>query len=302
MKKLLIFSLVGFMAQLMDGALGMGFGLSSSTILLAYGMAPAVASASIHLSQIATTAASGFSHYKFGNVDKRLVLTLALPGGISAFTGAALLSWVPSDLIRPYISIFLLGLGVYVVIRFLLMSRTKPLKSEKKPFRRRFLFPLGFLGGFLDAVGGGGWGPVNTPVLLSSRGILPRKVIGTVDTSEFIVTLSATAGFLLFLGWEELSWLLVLAFVIGGVIAAPLAAWLVKKLPPVVLGVAAGGFIILTNSRTLLTYAPWNEQTLYIIYSLLITGYAAAVVFSIRTYIKLHRHPHTETRLKKAQF
>lgn len=143
---------------------------------------------------------------------------------------------------------------------------------------------------------------MNTPVLLSSRGILPRKVIGTVDTSEFIVTLSATAGFLLFLGWEELSWLLVLAFVIGGVMAAPLAAWLVKKLPPVVLGVAAGGFIILTNSRTLLTYAPWNEQTLYIIYSLLITGYAAAVVFSIRTYIKLHRHPHTETRLKKAQF
>ncbi|WP_226578628.1 sulfite exporter TauE/SafE family protein [Halobacillus litoralis] len=289
MKKLLLFALVGFFAQLMDGALGMGFGLSSSSILLAYGLSPAVASASIHFSQIATTAASGFSHYKFGNVDKRLVLTLALPGAVSAFLGAALLSRISGDFIRPYISVFLLGLGVYIVFRFLYLNQGHRKPAKRKPFKKRFIYPLGFAGGFLDAIGGGGWGPVNTPVLLSNEGIAPRKVIGTVDTSEFIVTLSATLGFFIFLGWEQFSWLLVFSFVIGGVIAAPIAAWLVKIMPSLVLGVAAGGFIILTNLRTLLMYTGLNGTALFLIYSLFLSGYIAALIFSVRNYIKMTR-------------
>lgn len=282
MQKLILFSFVGFFAQLMDGALGMGFGLSSSSILLAYGLAPAIASASIHLSQVATTAASGFSHYKFGNVDKKLVLTLAVPGALSAFIGAALLSRIPGEMIRPYISFFLLCLGFYIVIRFLYLNREANHLKKKKSFKKRFIYPLGFVGGFLDAIGGGGWGPVNTPVLLSREGIDPRKVIGTVDTSEFIVTISATLGFLIFLGWEQFSWLLVFAFVIGGVIAAPIAAWLVRVMPPLVLGVLAGGFIILTNVRTLLNTIPLGENAIYSIYTLLFFGYLVTIVLSIR--------------------
>ncbi|SFJ94489.1 hypothetical protein SAMN04487936_105317 [Halobacillus dabanensis] len=287
MQKLILFSFVGFFAQLMDGALGMGFGLSSSSILLAYGLAPAIASASIHLSQVATTAASGFSHYKFGNVDKRLVLTLAVPGAISAFIGAALLSRIPGEIIRPYISLFLLCLGVYIVIRFLYLNRGANDLKKKKSFKKRFIYPLGFAGGFLDAIGGGGWGPVNTPVLLSREGLDPRKVIGTVDTSEFIVTISATLGFLVFLGWEQFSWLLVFAFVIGGVVAAPIAAWLVRVMPPLVLGVLAGGFIILTNVRTLLNTIPLAENAIYFIYTLLFFGYLVTIVLSIRKNMAL---------------
>lgn len=287
MKKLLLFALVGFFAQLMDGALGMGFGLSSSSILLSYGLAPAVASASIHMSQIATTAASGFSHYKFGNVDKRLAMILAVPGAISAFLGAALLSRIPGEMIRPYISLFLLCLGIYIVLRFLCLNREAKSLKKKKSFKKSFIYPLGFVGGFLDAIGGGGWGPVNTPVLLSRDGIEPRKVIGTVDTSEFIVTISATLGFLVFLGWEQFSWLLVFAFVIGGVIAAPIAAWLVRIMPPLVLGVLAGGFIILTNVRTLLNTVSLSDYAIYSIYTLLFFGYIVTVILSIRKNLTL---------------
>lgn len=276
---------MGFFAQLVDGALGMGFGLTSSTILLAYGLAPAVASASIHMAQVATTAASGFSHYKFGNVDKRLVVILAVPGAISAFLGAAVLSWVPGEIIRPYISLFLLVLGIYIIIRFLTMGQKR--RQEKRPFKKSFLFPLGFIGGFLDAVGGGGWGPVNTPVLLARQKLEPRKVIGTVDTSEFIVTVSATLGFLIFLGWEQFSWLLVSAFVIGGVIAAPLAAWLVKIMPSLVLGVLAGGFIVLTNIRTLLNTVELGDTSIAIIYTALVLAYICMVLLSIRRNFRL---------------
>ncbi|MGP4059774.1 sulfite exporter TauE/SafE family protein [Halobacillus sp. H74] len=289
MNKLLIFALVGFFTQLIDGALGMGFGLTSSSILLTYGLAPAVASASIHMAQVATTAASGFSHFKFGNVDRRLVLKLALPGAVSAFFGAALLSRIPGETIRPYISVFLLGLGIYIVVRFLSLNRNKTLNKSDKPLNKRFIYPLGFVGGFLDSIGGGGWGPVNTPVLLSREKIEPRKVIGTVDTSEFIVTISATLGFLTFLGWEQFSWLLVFAFIIGGVIAAPLAAWLVRIMPPLVLGVLAGGFIVLTNVRTIMITIPLNSTGTVLIYSLLIAGYIVAIVHSVKKYVKLKR-------------
>lgn len=286
MQKLTIFALIGFVAQLMDGALGMGFGLSSSTILLSYGLAPAVASASIHMSQIATTAVSGFSHYKFGNVDKRLVMIIAVPGAISAFLGAAFLSHISGEFIRPYISIFLLTLGVYIIFRFLSLSKKTHI-TEKKSVNKRFLLPLGIAGGFLDSVGGGGWGPVNTPALLSRSGIEPRKVIGTVDTSEFLVTISATAGFLIFLGHNQFSWLLIASFVIGGVVAAPLAAWLVKTLPSSVLGVLAGGFIILTNSRTLLSSIQISDAVLTFVYTSLISGYLLIVAFSIRNHLRI---------------
>lgn len=290
MRKLIIFTLVGFFAQLVDGALGMSYGLTSSTLLIAYGVAPAVISSSIHMAEIATTAVSGYSHYKFENVDKKLVLTLIIPGSISAFLGAAFLSSLPGELIKPFISIFLLLLGVYIVIRFLFFATTPGIATERKtPMKKRFIYPLGALAGFLDAVGGGGWGPINTPVLLARKGAIPRKVIGTVDTSEFAITISATLGFVLFLGWEQFQWIWVAAFMIGGVAAAPLAAWLVRIVPSFILGVLAGGFIILTNVRTLLNSGNISKELLLVIYGILLLGWVAAIITTIRKNIRFQR-------------
>ncbi|XXM73260.1 sulfite exporter TauE/SafE family protein [Lysinibacillus sphaericus] len=283
MRKLLIFALVGFFAQLVDGSLGMAFGLTSSSLLLAYGVAPAVASASIHMSEIATTAASGLSHFKFGNVNKRMALLLAIPGAISAFLGAAFLSHVPGGLIKPYIYTFLLLLGVYIFVRFLLGQR-KGVKKEDGPgtrLRKRFLFPLGAIAGFFDAVGGGGWGPINTPVLLANKHTSPREVVGTVDTSEFIVTVAATAGFVIFLGWEQFNWFWVLAFVIGGVAAAPIAAWLVRILPAHLLGVLVGGFIVLTNLNTILKAIGVAGGLAVMSYLTVAVIWAAGVIYSL---------------------
>ncbi|RDY67617.1 sulfite exporter TauE/SafE family protein [Halobacillus trueperi] len=289
MRKLIIFAFVGFFAQLIDGSLGMAFGLTSSSLLLAYGVAPAVASASIHMAEIATTAASGVSHYKFGNVDKKMVLTLVIPGSISAFFGAAFLSSLPGDLMKPFISGFLLLLGIYILFRFLLQKTEERSPSGNLNLKKRFLYPLGAIAGFFDAVGGGGWGPVNTPVLLSQKGATPRKVIGTVDTSEFAVTISATLGFVLFLGWEQFNWLWVAAFVIGGVIAAPIAAWLVRVMPAYILGVLVGGFIILTNTRTLLNTWSIDTNVIYLIYVILIIGWAAAIAHTVRNTTELKK-------------
>jgi len=253
-RKLILFSLIGFMAQLIDGALGMAYGATSASLLIMFGVAPAMASASIHMAEIATTAASGASHLYFKNVDKSILMKLVVPGSISAFIGAAFLSSLPGELMRPYVSVILTGLGIYIIVRF--MARRNQQNTGMEPaaprYSKKFLIPLGLFGGFFDSVGGGGWGPITTPALLSKEGATPRKVIGTVDTSEFAIAVSATLGFILFLGFEAFNWLWVAAFVIGGVLAAPLAAWLVKILPSYMMGVLVGGFIILTNIRTLI--------------------------------------------------
>ncbi|WP_166240278.1 sulfite exporter TauE/SafE family protein [Paenibacillus turpanensis] len=282
MRKLLIFTIIGFAAQLVDGALGMAYGATSASLLLFFGVAPAVASASIHMAEIATTAASGASHIWFKNVDKTAVIRLIIPGSISAFIGAAFLSSLPGEAVRPFVSFFLLALGVYILLRFLLQSRPK---NEQESFRptKKLLTPLGLVGGFMDAVGGGGWGPIATPVLLSQKGSTPRKVIGTVDTSEFAIAVSATLGFAIFLGWEQFHWQWVIAFMIGGVAAAPLAAWLVKMIPSYLLGVLVGGFIILTNASTViqsldLMPASWIGAA----YVLIIGLWISAIVYQVK--------------------
>ncbi|PGT82284.1 MULTISPECIES: sulfite exporter TauE/SafE family protein [Bacillaceae] len=279
MRKLLIFAIVGFFAQLIDGALGMAYGLTSTSLLLAFGVAPAVASASIHMSEIATTAVSGISHYKFGNVDKKMVITLMIPGAISAFIGAAFLSSLPGHLIKPYISIFLMIMGIYVLSRFLFKWNPK---QEKQKTSAWYLIPLGAIAGFFDSVGGGGWGPINTPALLSRKGAIPSKVIGTVDTSEFAVTTASTLGFIIFLGWEQFNYVWVAAFVIGGVIAAPIAAWLVRIIPAYLLGVVVGGFIVLTNLNTVLDIFGTSGNLKLVIYSILFIAWIVAIVRSFQ--------------------
>ena len=251
MRRLVVLALIGLAAQLVDGSLGMAYGVTSTSLLLMFGIAPAVASASVHMAEVVTTAASGVSHIRFGNVDKSVVYKLIIPGSIGAFLGACFLGSIPGNIIKPYVSIFLLMLGVYVLYRF--MFKFNPAsKLANKELGKKQLIPLGFIAGFFDATGGGGWGPIATPVLLTSSKMEPRKVIGSVDTSEFAIAVSSTLGFLLTLGWTQINIQWVIALMIGGIIAAPIAAWLVKIIPTNLLGTLVGGIIIITNIRTLL--------------------------------------------------
>lgn len=249
MRKLLVLGFVGLLAQLIDGSLGMAYGVTSSTLLLAAGIAPAAASAAVHFSEIGTSLVSGFSHHKFGNVDWRTVGILAVPGFVGAFAGATFLVNLDGAAAKPLVSGILLALGVYVVYRFLVLGGRRP--TFKGRPSARMLAPMGLFGGALDAVGGGGWGPVGTTTLLSSGRLEPRKVVGSIDTSEFVVAVGGSLGFLVGLGSQGILWGYAGALLVGGVVAAPIAAWLVKHLAARVLGVAAGGLIILTNSKTI---------------------------------------------------
>ncbi|RFU67644.1 sulfite exporter TauE/SafE family protein [Peribacillus saganii] len=288
MKKLFVLAFIGFFAQLIDGALGMAYGVTSSSLLLAFSIAPAVASASVHLSEVVTTAASGVSHIKFGNVDKTMVFRLIIPGSIGAFIGACFLSNLPGDIVKPYVSAFLLLLGLYVIIRFLFLFQASE-EKDAQPLSVKQSIPLGFIAGFADATGGGGWGPIATPVLLSKKGMTARKVVGTVDTSEFAIAVSATAGFILSLGWDTVNWLWVGALMIGGIFAAPIAAYLVRIVPPQLMGVFVGGFIIIVNIRTILN--TWITHTEYhpLIYGLLIFCWLTAILFSVRKHLKVSK-------------
>lgn len=284
MRTLILLALAGLGAQLVDGSLGMAYGVTSTTLLLAMGTNPAAASATVHLAEIGTTLMSGAAHWRFGNVDWKVVAKIGVPGAVGSFLGATVLSSLSTGLAEPLMSLILLGLGLYVMTRF--TFRGLPKDRLGQPLRRRFLAPLGLVAGFLDATGGGGWGPVGTPALLASGRMEPRKVIGSIDTSEFLVAVAASLGFLLSLGSQGVDFVWVAAFLIGGLIAAPIAAWLVRLLPPRVLGSAVGGVIIVTNVRTLLNSdwiaAPAGVSTL--VYVLLYAAWAAALTWSIRAH------------------
>ncbi|EIJ82230.1 hypothetical protein PB1_04840 [Bacillus methanolicus PB1] len=290
MKKLLVLAFIGFIAQLIDGSLGMAYGVSSSTLLLAFGIAPAVASASVHISEVVTTAASGISHIKFGNVDRKMVFRLTIPGSIGAFVGACFLSNLPGAIVKPYVSTFLLILGVYIIIRFLFLFKpSEDIESPPLPYKQSI--PLGLIAGFADATGGGGWGPITTPILLSKKGMTARKVIGTVDTTEFAIAVSASLGFIISLGWDTVNWIWVCALMLGGVFAAPIAAWLVKVMPAQMMGVFVGGFIILVNARTLLSaWLPNSSEYYSLIYGIVLLLWVTALIFSIKKQISLNKN------------
>ncbi|TFV80205.1 sulfite exporter TauE/SafE family protein [Blastococcus sp. CT_GayMR20] len=284
MKTLVLLALVGLGAQLVDGSLGMAYGVTSTTLLLAIGTNPAAASATVHLAEIGTTLASGLSHWKFGNVDWKVVAKIGLPGAVGAFAGATFLSYLSTEVAAPVMSLILLTLGAYILIRFTLRGIDR--RHLGKPMRKRFLGPLGLVAGFVDATGGGGWGPVGTPAILASGRMEPRKVIGSIDTSEFIVALAASLGFLLALGSQGINAVWVAGLLAGGLVAAPIAAWLVRHIPPRLLGSLVGGMIILTNTRTLLK-SDWidaGDATRYSVYAVLYVVWAAAVVHSYRAY------------------
>jgi len=280
MRSLIVLGLVGFVAQLVDGSLGMAYGVTSSTLLLATGVAPAAASAAVHFSEIGTTLVSGISHHRLGNVDWRTVSIIAVPGGIGAFAGATFLSSIDGDTAKPWVAGLLLALGVYVVYRFLLLGGRRP--SFKNKVSAAFLMPLGLVAGLMDAIGGGGWGPVGTPSLLASGRMEPRKVIGSIDTSEFVVAVGGSLGFLLALGSQGIDFSIAAALLIGGVIAAPLAAWLVKHIAPRVLGVAAGGLIILTNSKTILESLGAAGATVLVAAATIFVAWVVLIVWAVK--------------------
>ncbi len=212
------FILIGIGAQLVDGALGMAFGLVSSSVLLSMGLPPAAVSASIHTAEVFTTGASGVSHLVAGNVDRRLFLRLALPGAVGGALGAYVLTQLPGEIIRPFIYLYLLALAIFILARA--AGRFTPRREVRR------VPVLGFFAGLLDA-SGGGWGPVATSTLLA-RGGQARTTIGTVNAAEFVVTIAISATFLLSMGIQHAS--IVAGLLVGGMMAAPVAALLVKRL------------------------------------------------------------------------
>lgn len=284
MRKLVLLALFGAAAQLVDGGLGMAYGLTSSTLLIAFGLAPAVASASVHLAEVGTTLASGVAHTRVGNTDWRTVRWLAVPGAIGAFSGAVVLSNLNADAAKPIVSGILLVLGVYLFVRFALLGGK--ITVREGTLSPLFLVPLGTIAGFLDAVGGGGWGPISTPSLLASGKMEPRKAVGTVSTSEFLVALAASIGFLVALDTSVVALPVVGALLVGGIIAAPLAATLVKYLNPRILGTMVGGLIIFTNGRTVLKAVGLSGTSLT--YGLLALG-AIWIVGLVYTVVKVRQ-------------
>ncbi|WP_122818998.1 sulfite exporter TauE/SafE family protein [Nocardioides pantholopis] len=287
MRQLIVLGFVGFLAQLIDGSLGMAYGVTSSTLLLAAGVAPAAASAAVHFSEIGTSLVSGFSHHKLGNVDWRTVSILAVPGLVGAFAGATFLVSLDGDAAKPWVAGILLTLGVYVVWRFLVLGGQRPTFKGRPP--AAMLAPMGLVGGALDAIGGGGWGPVGTTTLLSSGRLEPRKVIGSIDTSEFLVAVGGSAGFLLALGSANIEWGYAAALLAGGVVAAPIAAWLVKKLAARVLGVAAGGLIILTNTKTIVESVGGSGAAVWVSLALLFVLWITGITWAVRQELAARR-------------
>ncbi|MBA3421781.1 MAG: sulfite exporter TauE/SafE family protein [Thermoleophilaceae bacterium] len=271
----------GLIAQLVDGTLGMAYGVTTTTLLLAAGAAPAIASATVHLAEIGTTLASGTAHWRFGNVDWRTVGLMAAPGAIGAFVGAVVLSSLSAEVAEPWVAAILFFLGVYILVRFSRRRQTPERDPAKGRLRAIFLSPLGALAGLVDAMGGGGWGPIGTSSLLSSGRLEPRKVVGSIDTSEFLVTLGASAGFLIALSFAEINVGWLVALLAGGLIAAPIAAWLVRKLPARVLGAAVGGLILVTNMKTFGEAIGVASEILVAAYAVLVAAWIGGIVSAV---------------------
>lgn len=230
---------VGFLAQAVDGALGMAYGVTSTTFLLSAGASPAMASASVHIAEIFTTGVSGVSHARLGNVNKKLFLRLLVPGMIGAVVGAVLITQVDGKAMKPFISAYLLIMGIYILSKA--WRKIHPRTSEPRHVGKLALF-----GGFVDSAGGGGWGPVVTTSLVGS-GNDPRTTIGSVNFAEFFLALAGAASFTLMIGTGV--WVLVLGLVIGGLFAAPFAAMVTKRLNTRTLLILVG---ILISSVSLL--------------------------------------------------
>lgn len=236
----LVFVAIGFAAQMIDGAIGMAYGVTSTTVLLSMGVPPATASACVHAAETFTTGASGLSHWRLKNIDKGLVYRLVLPGMAGGAIGAYVLTSLPGDAMRPWVSAYLLVLGIVILSKAMR-------QAPKKEFSRRGVAPLGFFGGLLDAIGGG-WGPMVTSTLIGN-GVTPRYAIGSVNLAEFFVTLTISLTFFATIGMTL--WPIIAGLVLGGVIAAPFAAYATKYVPDRALMIIVGCVVVILSCRGL---------------------------------------------------
>lgn len=238
--RMLAFVLVGFAAGVVDGALGMAYGISSNTLLMSVGVPPAAASAGVHMAEVFTAAASGVAHLRLGNVNKKLFMSLVIPGAIGAILGATVLSNIDGKVIKPYVYAYLLVMGLLIIRRSFQRPKRKPTRS---------LFPLAVFGGFMDSVGGGGWGPIVVSTLIN-RGRAPQYTIGSVNLAEFFIALAGSITFIISLKSFD-HWLVVLGLIIGGVVAAPVGAMLCRYIRTRYLMLAVGLLISFLSIRTL---------------------------------------------------
>lgn len=289
MGELLLFALAGFAASLVDGALGMGFGPTSSSILLSTGLAPTAVSASVNLAKVATGLAAGISHWRFRNIDRGLVLKLAVPGCAGALLGATVLSRVNGATIRPYLAMLLTVIGLRILVRF---SRPLPPKakdlaavdgSQKRELQydRRGVKIAGFLGGVTNGMIGA-WGPVVTPFLLH-RGVRPRFAIGSVNTAEVAVAFTSAFSLIASIGGSGFKLNVLVPMLLGGVVAAPVAAWMIRHVPARLMGVAVAGLLLLTNAREIAGWAGVAQrQSMWFIY--------AGIVLAVLVTLAAARH------------
>lgn len=240
-EEFLIYILAGFVAQVIDGALGMAYGVTASSFLMGMGVHPAVVSSTVHAAECFTTGASAISHHAFGNISKDLFRRLLIPGIIGAALGAYVVSNIEGDVIKPYISGYLIIMGLVIILKAFRAFPPKEVTTK--------LTPLALVGAFLDAVGGGGWGPIVATNLIA-RGNAFRHAVGSVNAVEFFVTMSASLTFFATIGFGH--WKVIAGLALGGVIAAPLGAYLTKKLPHRPMMVAVGALVICLSLRTLL--------------------------------------------------
>jgi uncharacterized membrane protein YfcA len=261
MTELLLFAVAGFAASLVDGALGMGFGPTSSSILLAAGLAPTAVSASVNLAKVVTGLVAGLSHWRFRNLDRALVMKLALPGCVGALVGVTVLSRVDGATLRPYLAVLLTIIGLRILVKFAgalppKEKATVPIPgSEKRELRydRRGVKIAAFLGGVTNGMIGA-WGPVVTPFLLH-RGVRPRYAIGCVNTAEIAVASASAFSLIASLGAAGVNGTMLVSMLVGGIVAAPVAAWLIRYVPAGPMGVTVAGLLLLTNARELITWA-----------------------------------------------
>lgn len=239
----LLYVLLGFVAQTIDGSLGMAYGVSCNSFLLSAGVPPALASASVKTAEVFTSFLSGIFHFRAGNVDKEVFLRLLIPGILGGVIGAYVISSFPGERLKPYISAYLLLMGIRIIVKAL-----GGVKGREEGKVGGFLYPLGFVGGMMDAIGGGGWGPIVTTTLVS-RGNSTRMTIGSVNASEFFVTLSQLITFSFLL--KITTWNVIIGLIIGGAIAAPLSATLCKKIDEKKLMLVVGILISFLSIRTI---------------------------------------------------
>ena len=283
--QLVLVALLGVVAQIVNGSLGMGFGVITTSGLLALSLSPAISSSVVHLAEIGTSVFNGTFHARVGNVDWPVLLKVGVPGAVGAFVGALFLSSIDFSFAKPIMAIVLFGMALMILVRF---ARARIHFVQRRP-RAAWLVPLGAFGGVLDATGGGGWGTVVTSTLTASRVLEPVRSIGTSTTARILVAVAGSIGFIVGLGVEEIPWLLVCVLLIGALLMAPFGPLIAKRLPQRILGLLTGCTIAVLSTRLLVIAWGWPEWAVVVAFTVLAVILAIGLFFGIRNFVTERR-------------